>query len=93
MSNYKEAVKDMTIEKAKDIMVNSDLDTSTMLWIYSQLDQLATVTAEREAMREALETLATLGTTISESEYATGYNHAITIIKSHAAAALKGGKG
>lgn len=46
MSNYQEAVKDMTIEKAKDIMLSSGLDTATMMWINSQLDQLTTVTAE-----------------------------------------------
>ena len=43
-------------------------------------------------LREALEQIASLGLTISESEYSKGYNKAMGMVQSFAARALKGRK-
>ncbi len=54
--------------------------------------ELEQVKVERDAMREALKNLATLGTTISDSDYAKGWNHAVCVMQSFAKDTLKDAK-
>ena len=57
-----------------------------------QSTELEQVKGERDAMREALKSLATLGTTISDSDYAKGWNHAVCVVRSFAKDTLKDAK-
>lgn len=61
-------------------------------WHEADKKELAAQAATIAQLREALEQIASLGLTISESEYCRGYNKAIDMVQSFAARALKGGE-